>query len=82
MLRPLRFCSRAGFDYYYGTRLRYAAITINTTIRIVGYSDGIPLRDRWEQFVNDKVGLHWRRDEQKLSQAMTAGFMSIHAEMH
>ena len=46
-----------GFDYYYGTKLKYVAITINTTIfgPTLGYMDGLPVRDKWEQFVTDKV---------------------------
>ena len=37
--------------------MKYVAITINTTIfgPTLGYMDGLPVRDKWEQFVTDKV---------------------------
>ena len=49
-----------GFDYYYGTKLRYISITINTTIfgPTLGYQEGIPLRDKWEDFFSKKVTIH------------------------
>ena len=54
-----RYCTfyTAGFDYYYGTKLRYVSITINTTIfgATLGYREGIPLRDKWEDFISKKV---------------------------
>ncbi|XP_013379632.1 uncharacterized protein LOC106151089 [Lingula anatina] len=41
----------------YGTRLRYAAITVNLTLnpRVTGYVTGLPVMDAWENFVNDEV---------------------------
>ena len=51
-------CNIAGaIDYYYGTQLRYAAITINTTINDadIGYIKGLPLRDRWEEVIGGEV---------------------------
>ena len=46
-----------GFDYYYGTKLKYIAVSINTTIfgPTLGYREGLPLRDKWEEFVSTKV---------------------------
>ncbi|XP_074655700.1 protein patched homolog 1-like [Tubulanus polymorphus] len=40
---------------FYGTRLKYAAIVVNTTLdrRIVRYTDGLQYFQRWESFVND-----------------------------
>ena len=46
-----------GYSFRYGTKLRYAAIIVNTTIqaRSLGFIDGVPIRDDWEDFVNEKV---------------------------
>ena len=46
-----------GYSFRYGTKLRYAAIIVNTTIqaRNLGFIDGVPIRDDWEDYVNEKV---------------------------
>ncbi|CAD5113766.1 DgyrCDS2935 [Dimorphilus gyrociliatus] len=40
----------------YGTHLKYAAIVINTTLEInrIGFEKGLPVRDKWEDFINKK----------------------------
>ena len=56
-------CNFVGaIDYYYGTQLRYAAITINTTINDadIGYIKGLPLRDRWEEVIGGEVSNNFR----------------------
>ncbi len=46
-----------GTTYYYGTRLKYIAVQVNTTINDaeVGYIKGIPLRDKWEEVISREV---------------------------
>ncbi|XP_002736516.1 protein dispatched homolog 1-like [Saccoglossus kowalevskii] len=41
----------------YGTRLRYAAISVTTTLMFgsIGYNDGIPIIDAWERFINTEM---------------------------
>ena len=48
-------------SYTYGTRLRYMAITINTTMngRNLGYPTGLPIREAWESFVTERVGVYY-----------------------
>ncbi|CAD5126925.1 DgyrCDS14939 [Dimorphilus gyrociliatus] len=38
----------------YGTKLKYAAIIVNTTIERnrIGYTKGLEIRDKWEDFIN------------------------------
>ena len=50
----LNYYTTAGF---YGTRLRYAAIRVNLTLATSGlnYVRGLPIRDKWEQFVTNEV---------------------------
>ena len=45
------------YSFRYGTRLRYAAIIFNTTIQPgnLGLTEGTPIRDDWEDYVNSKV---------------------------
>ena len=45
------------YSVRYGTRLRYTAIIVNTTIQSgnLGYQAGVPIRDDWEDYVNSKV---------------------------
>lgn len=47
------------FPFKYGVRIRYAAITVNLTINAetLGFPTGIPIRNHWEDFMNDKVGI-------------------------
>ena len=47
------------YSFRYGTRLRYAAIIVNTTLqpRNLGYIEGVPIRDDWEEFVDTNVRL-------------------------
>ena len=42
---------------FYGTRLRYAAVTINTTLSWgnLGYEEGIPIIEEWESFMKSQV---------------------------
>ena len=44
-------------SYSYGTILRYAAITVNTTIEAstLGYPVGLPIREEWQKFLQPKV---------------------------
>jgi hypothetical protein len=43
---------------YYGNKLKYLAVRVNTTInrRTTGYSTGIPIVERWENFIQGQVG--------------------------
>ena len=43
---------------FYGTKLRYAAIVVNTSLTFtqLGYDEGLQVRDKWEEWVNDKLG--------------------------
>ncbi len=45
------------YSYYYGTRMRYAAIVVNTTINAasLGYPVGLPIRDNWEEWMTKQV---------------------------
>ncbi|XP_061167576.1 protein dispatched homolog 3-like [Saccostrea echinata] len=42
---------------YYGNKLKYLAVQVNTTInkRITGYSTGIPLIEKWEKLIENKM---------------------------
>ena len=42
---------------YYGTRLRYAAIAVNTSLIYgnVGYQTGLPVMHEWEAFFEKEV---------------------------
>ena len=44
-------------DYFYGTRLRYAVIVVNTSIIVcnLGFDAGIPIFQAWEDFFKAKV---------------------------
>ncbi|CAH1790939.1 unnamed protein product [Owenia fusiformis] len=55
--------------YYYATRLRYAAIMINTTLPYgnIGYEFGLPVVDAWETFFNDEL--------KKMPPSVQGGFM-------
>ena len=46
------------FEYEYGTKLQYAAITVETTIDAndLRYPQGLPLREDWEDWFDDEVG--------------------------
>ena len=46
-----------GTTYYYGTKLKYIGVQINTTINDaeIGYIKGIPLRDKWEDVISREV---------------------------
>ncbi|XP_074662875.1 protein dispatched homolog 1-like [Tubulanus polymorphus] len=54
----------------YGTHLRYAAISINTTLvgSTLGYPTGLPVRDKWEQFVTEEL--------KELPRQLRSGFQS------
>ena len=40
----------------YGNRVRYISIDVATSLSyIMGYDKGIPVRDKWEEFINNKV---------------------------
>lgn len=51
------FFAGGPLNYKYATRLRYAAITINTTINpsTTSYEVGLVIRDAWEEYISDKV---------------------------
>ena len=51
------FADIADFQYRYGTRLRYAAITVNLTVKptTLAFPDGLPVRDEWEDFMTKEV---------------------------
>ena len=40
-----------------GNRIKYMAISVNTTLRLqsLGYTEGIPIVERWEQFMENQV---------------------------
>ena len=42
---------------YYGNNIKYVGIQINTTIKYqsLGYVEGIPIMNKWEDFVNSEV---------------------------
>ena len=42
---------------YYGTKLKYLAIEVNTTMNVysLGYQEGMPIYMKWEELVNDLV---------------------------
>ena len=42
---------------YYGTKLRYAAIRVNLSLSTqeLGFQQGLPVMDAWEDFFNDQV---------------------------
>lgn len=46
--------------YYYGNRLRYMAIAVNTTLPYgnVGYKQGLPIMENWEEYFNQEVCCH------------------------
>ncbi|XP_067682304.1 protein dispatched homolog 1-like [Haliotis asinina] len=52
----------------YGTRLRYAAIVVHTTLQNgkVGYVEGIPVIDAWESFTTSEIS--------KLPPSLSGGF--------
>ena len=41
----------------YGNNIKYIAIQVNTTLQYqtLGYDEGIPIMERWEDFVNNEV---------------------------
>ena len=43
--------------FFYGNIMRYAAITVNLTVvpDTLGYSEGLAIRDRWEDLISEKV---------------------------
>ena len=45
------------FSYQYGTKLKYAAITVDTTIdgEKLRYPDGLKIRKAWEDWFNEQV---------------------------
>lgn len=51
----------SGHSFVYGTRLRYAAMVINTTIPRQGlsYDQGLGVFDKWEKFFENLVSLHF-----------------------
>ena len=44
---------------YYATKLQYLAIEINTTMNLysLGYQEGMPVYQKWEELLNDTVCL-------------------------
>ena len=47
------------YEYSYGNKLIYAAITVNLTLNsdTLGYPKGLPYRDAWEEYISNKVGV-------------------------
>ena len=45
-----------GATYYYGTKMKYIAISINTTLdrATLGFPKGLPVRDNWEDFLEEE----------------------------
>ena len=45
------------YEYRYATRLRYAAVTVNLTVKptTLAFTDGLPVRDEWEDFMEKEV---------------------------
>lgn len=41
----------------YGNNIRYIAIQVNTTLKLetLGYAEGIPIMNRWEDFINGEM---------------------------
>ena len=58
---PLHFleytCSIPISARYYGNNIKYVGIKVNTTIKYqtLGYVEGIPIMNIWEDFVNSEV---------------------------
>ena len=52
MLLLLLFSARE-----YGNNIKYVGIQVNTTLRFqtLGYAEGIPIMDKWEDFVKQQV---------------------------
>ena len=51
-----------GVNYKYGTKLRYVALVVNTTLEgaTLGYPKGLPIRDNWEEWLSKQVSnAHW-----------------------
>ncbi|ELU03862.1 hypothetical protein CAPTEDRAFT_209557 [Capitella teleta] len=48
--------AKGGETYKYGTKLRYVAIVVNTTLEraTLSYPEGLPVRDAWEDWLNAK----------------------------
>lgn len=44
---------------YYGTKLKYLAIEINTTMNVyyMGYEEGLPVYEQWEQLISSIVSI-------------------------
>ncbi|XP_064604053.1 protein dispatched homolog 3-like [Liolophura sinensis] len=44
-------------DYRYGTRLRYAAVVVNTSLSAgnMGYQTGLPIQEAWEKFTREQM---------------------------
>lgn len=42
---------------FYGTKIKYVAIVVNTTLTMsrTGFERGLPIRDRWENLINKEV---------------------------
>ena len=43
----------------FGNRLLYVAIALNTSLNpsTLGYQDGLPIHDNWEEFIQNEVSL-------------------------
>ena len=44
---------------FYGNNIKYVGIQVNTTLRYqtLGYTEGVPIMDKWEEFVKSEVGI-------------------------
>lgn len=52
---------------YYGNKLQYIAVEVNLTLSVytLGYLEGKPVRDKWEQLMQEEVG-HYKRNTNML----------------
>ncbi|KAH3854522.1 hypothetical protein DPMN_097065, partial [Dreissena polymorpha] len=60
----------------YGNNIRYVAIQVNTTLKgqTLGYAKGIPIKDKWEEFVNAEMA--------KMPAEMANGFQVVEQMWH
>ncbi|XP_076464766.1 protein dispatched homolog 1-like [Babylonia areolata] len=59
-----------------GNKIKYVAIAVNTTLnpRSLGHTEGIPIVERWEQFMTDQL--------KKMPEEMQSGFQTTMTSWH
>ncbi|XP_076464560.1 protein dispatched homolog 1-like isoform X1 [Babylonia areolata] len=59
-----------------GNRIKYVGIAVNTTIRLysLGHTEGIPIVERWEQFMTEQL--------KKMPEEMQSGFQTTRTSWH